>query len=546
MAAAVSLVLLLSSGSLAWGAKDNPRTLTKVSEIRALSAAEAGQKLPLRLKGVITFAAPEYRVTFFQDDTAGIYLFGEFESQTAAGSLVEVYGNTTPGEYAPSIENATIRVLGRGAFPAAPMKSVERLLSGGEDSQWVAVQGVVHAASIEDRLPPDMRQGTPQLVLQIAADGHQFKARIRQYQAGADYRYLVGATVTVRGACGTLFNSRRQLTGVQIFVPTLEQLAVDVPAPADRYASPVSPISSVLQFNAANVSGRRMHVRGVVTLRRQGIGLVAQDGSGGVVIETAQAADIVPGDLVDAVGFPAPGRYVPILQDGDFRKIGKAELPAAVDIDENPADNAHDAELVRVSGVLLEQMRRADDLILTMQHGSIIFAGQISLRDSNGQVRALRAGSQLRMTGVWSVETDDSGRPAAHRLLLRTPADIVVLQAPAWWTRQRVMVLLGFLAGVILLILVWAGGLRRRVDEKTEALRGALESTADGILVVDSNGAVVACNRKYEDMFRIREDHLEDSNDSIRLAHIASQLKDPRSVPPPRPRTLSRLQRQER
>ncbi|MEI9974450.1 MAG: hypothetical protein WDO73_21860 [Ignavibacteriota bacterium] len=54
------------------------RTLTKVSQIRALSAPEAGQKYPIRLKGVITYAAPEYHVTFFQDDTAGIYLFGEF------------------------------------------------------------------------------------------------------------------------------------------------------------------------------------------------------------------------------------------------------------------------------------------------------------------------------------------------------------------------------------------------------------------------------------------------------------------------------------
>ena len=526
MAAAVWLALLLSSGSLAQTAKDNPRTLTKVSEIRALSAAEAGQKLPLRLKGVITFAAPEYRVTFFQDDTAGIYLFGEFDSKIGAGSLVEVDGNTTPGEYAPSIENATLRVLGRGTLPAAPLKSVERLLSGGEDSQWVAVQGVIHAVRIEDRLPPDMRQGAPQLVLQIAADGHQFKARIQQYQAGADFSYLVGATVTVRGACGTLFNSRRQLTGVQLFVPALEQVTIDVPAPADHYASPVSPISSVLQFNAANMSGRRMHVRGVVTLRRPGIGLVAQDSTGGVVIETAQATDLVPGDLVDAVGFPAPGRYVPVLQDGDFRKIGKAEVPSAVNIDENPASNNHDAELVRVNGLLLDQVQRADDLLLTMQNGSLIFAGQIA-RNQAGRLLSLRAGSRLRMTGVWSVETDDSGRPAAHRLLLRTPADIVVLQEPAWWTRQRVMVLLGFLACVILLILFWAGGLRRRVDEKTEALRGALESTADAILVVDSNGSIVACNRKYEDMFHLQGLDLSPANDTNRLAHIASQVKDP-------------------
>jgi hypothetical protein len=215
-----ALGVLLSFGGHAQPSRDSSRTLTKVSQIRALSAAEAANQYHIQLKGVITFVAPEYQVTFFQDDTAGIYLFGQSDSQLTVGSLVRVTGNTTPGEYAPSIENATVHVLGHGVLPPATLKSMARLLSGAEDSQWVAVQGVVHSADVEDRLPPDMRQGPPHLVLQIAADGHRFKARIRQFQAGEDHRALVGATVTIRGACGTLFNPRRQLTGVQLLSRT--------------------------------------------------------------------------------------------------------------------------------------------------------------------------------------------------------------------------------------------------------------------------------------------------------------------------------------
>jgi len=92
------------------------------------------------------------------------------------------------------------------------------------------------------------------------------------------------------------------------------------------------------------------------------------------------------------------------------------------------------------------------------------------------------------------VESDEKGSPAAYRILLRSPADIVVLQEPAWWTRQRVLVLLGCLAGIILVVLLWAVVLGRRVEERTETLRGALESTADGILVVDSEGRVMTRN----------------------------------------------------
>ena len=172
--AALLPAILLSLSAAAQSPKDSLRVLTNVSEIRALSTVEAARKYSIRLTGVITYVSPEYRVTFFQDDTAGIYLFGVFDSKLAAGNRVQVDGNTTPGEYAPSIENAHISVLGPGTLPAAPLKSMDRLLSGVEDSQWVAVQGIVHSVNIEDRLPPDMRQGPPQLVLLIAADGAPF------------------------------------------------------------------------------------------------------------------------------------------------------------------------------------------------------------------------------------------------------------------------------------------------------------------------------------------------------------------------------------
>ena len=526
-ARAAAVIAMLLAGA-AWGqppSKVSPRTLTKVSQIRALSAAEAGRKVPIRLEGVITYAAPDFRVTFFQDETAGIYLFGEFDSQVAAGSLVQVDGNTTPGEYAPSIENATIRVVGHGALPAAPRESLDRLLTGVDDSQWVSVQGIVHSVAIEDRLPPDMRQGAPQLALQIAADGHQFKARIRQFQPGADYRNLVGATVTVRGACGTLFNTRRQLTGVQLFVPNLDQMTVDVPAPADRYASPVSPISSVLQFGPANSSGRRMHVRGIVTLRRPGAGMVIQDDTGGVSIETGQPAEASPGDLVDAIGFAAVGHYAPILQDGDFRKIGSGRLPAPVDIDGDVS--VHDAELATIGGLLLDQSQRADDRILAMQSGNVIFSARIARRDVTPGIRSLRNGSRLQLTGVWSVDSDEKGRPAAYRILLRSPADIVVLQEPAWWTRLRVLVLFGFLAGIILVAVLWVIVLRRRVEEKTEALRGALESTADGIIVVNSEGRVMTRNCKFLDLWGIPDEMRNSLSDDDLLRYAAGQLQNP-------------------
>src|SRR5207244_4510782 len=132
------------------------------------------------LQGVVTYRAPEYGVAFFQDESAGIFIFipGP-DSEITAGARVEVDGNTTPGHFAPSIENARIHLVGRANLPVPAPKTVGDLLTGSEDSQWVAVKGIVHTVTLEDRLPPDMRPGPPQLVLGIASGNNKFKARIQ-------------------------------------------------------------------------------------------------------------------------------------------------------------------------------------------------------------------------------------------------------------------------------------------------------------------------------------------------------------------------------
>jgi hypothetical protein len=82
------------------------------------------------LHGVITYRAPDYLVTFFQDETAGIFVFiQQSASGITAGTRVEVDGNTTAGDFAPSIEHARIRVLGPAALPDAAHKPLEDLLS---------------------------------------------------------------------------------------------------------------------------------------------------------------------------------------------------------------------------------------------------------------------------------------------------------------------------------------------------------------------------------------------------------------------------------
>jgi len=58
-------------------------------------------------------------------------------------------------------------------------------------------------------------------------------------------------------------------------------------------------------------------------------------------------------------------------------------------------------------------------------------------------------------------------------------------------------------------------------------LKATLESTTDGILVVDMNGKATASNELYAKMWKIPDHVLESNDDDKALAHVLDQLKDP-------------------
>ena len=72
---------------------------------------------------------------------------------------------------------------------------------------------------------------------------------------------------------------------------------------------------------------------------------------------------------------------------------------------------------------------------------------------------------------------------------------------------------------------------RRRAEEAqsqaVSLLRATLESTADGILVVDGAGHISTYNRKFAEMWNIPLDVLDSADDDRAIGHVLSQLRNP-------------------
>ena len=67
----------------------------------------------------------------------------------------------------------------------------------------------------------------------------------------------------------------------------------------------------------------------------------------------------------------------------------------------------------------------------------------------------------------------------------------------------------------------------RQSEASLSLLRGTLESTADGILVVDRQGKVMTSNQRFADMWRIPQDLLDSRDDDRLIAFVLDQLVDP-------------------
>ncbi len=445
------------------------RVITTVDDVRRLDAHDAALGHQVKLRATVTLLDGPWNMLMVQDATAGIYVFlSQLEHalpKCRPGDIVELEGESGPGEFAPMIVARRLRVVGSGTLPRGRPTNLGRLLAGLEDSQLVEFDGVVR----------DITRGDQEhLIIELAHDSQRFTTYVPSFgQRPLPAGLAVDAEIHVTAVVGARFNTRRQMIGAQLFVPDASLIRIDRPGHGVE-GLPLRTTSHVLGFSPSSQPGHLMRLKGTVLVARRNE-IFIRDEAGGLEVHPRDPVPLTPGDTVEVVGFPQPGDYGPTLEDATVKVVGLATLPEAHLLPgKDLLKNELDGELVRIRGVLRQHVAGADEDVLMIEAGPTALSALLEHRGAVGPV--LELGSIVELTGVASVQaTRASNRlvPSGLRLYVAGPFAIKVIESAPWFTGARVVWMVAGLAALVALSLAWIVTLRRRVLTQTAALREA-------------------------------------------------------------------------
>jgi signal transduction histidine kinase len=460
--------------------------VTNAFDVLALSAKDALSGIPVSITGVVTAAQTNWNGRFFvQDRSGGVFVENKGRPQPAIGDLVEVTGVSHPGGYAPIITRPHWKKIGTAPLPEAKAVTIERLMSGTEDSQRVQISGIVRSA----------RMSGEWLDIDVASGGCRLHA-YAPLPLNTELQSLVGAEVLLKGTAATAFNAPlRHFLNVTLYVSRPEDFILQAAA-SNPFDKPLTPLNSIAQYRQDRSPANQVHVRGVVTYQRKGEELFLSDDSGGLQLKTRLTNSLVPGEIVEAVGFPAVQNSLPVLEDAVLRQATetRAELkPHAATWAELQEGRDH-ADYVLLTGRLIDRLVQGvrqssySPMIRTMlvlQNTNFIFVAERDTSDENTMLASIPIGSLVEAKGICLLDGGQVGNARSVRLLLPSSHDVRILQRPSWLTPRHLLLSLAVLLVVLIAAIGWTAMLSKKniilksLVRENAAARQALQQAHD-------------------------------------------------------------------
>jgi signal transduction histidine kinase len=487
-AKAVILAIILACFASTAGGQMPPggnELLTNATQIRQLTEAQAAKAVPVHIQGVmLSYAgAPPLepgekpftrRAIVIADSTACIYVLGPSTNfaNLQAGDLMDIEGVTDPGQFAPFVIAKSGGRIGTAPIPEPIIVNYQQLITGGLDAQWIEVSGIVRSYEFNDH---NITNGPWHA--ELAVEGNKVTVTFDQPRPPL---IEPDTEIKVKCLCFYRFTSQRQALRPTLAANRDCPITIIKSPAAIPFETKPNPISSILQFSAANVSGHRVHVRGVVTFHQQNQTLWIRDSTGVATIQTRQDEPLEPGDEVDVLGFPEYGSGLTVLDDAIFKKIKSSIPPAPWPLSTLNAAYEHDQDLVSVDALLTDVQPVLGGKMLTLLDNEKTISAV--LKTTNNAWRtpdSWKPGSMVHVVGICSVVRDESDytlagiwHPQSFQILLRSPEDLTIVKPPNWWTPNHWALVLGSVSVILLVVtglVVWSAKKNLREEAQGRA-----------------------------------------------------------------------------
>ena len=478
----VVAVCLFGRAAACAAADDTDPAVTPMAEIRDLPRASLAANPEARVRGIVTRSSPTALV--IQDATGGLYvnisqaikrgwLPGPLSAGAAPfGAEVAIKGVLDPGGFSPIIVPREIVNLGPGTVPEPTEIVEEELFDGSADSELAAITGIVtEAVRRRDRWWLVVQSGQIEVVAVVADDALD--------QPAAD---LIDARVRFRGVTAALFNTRGEIRRPVLHVEQPGWLQVLKPATHPPFESPAFPLAELSRFRPEPNAGHMVRTSGTVVHVIPGEAVFLQEGAWGLMVEAASQEPLAVGDRVEAAGFVGRRPPVASLVHAQVRRLSAGEPPAPFPLTPQQAVKENTRVwrafttadpgdycgcLVRFPAHLLESRTLPGRGVLVLEAADGTVLASTSEQTQSGLAK-LKPGSDLEVTGILKFEWDTDPRtglytgPPQATLLVRSPADIVVIRPPSPWTAQRLGWLLAATGAALGLVAAWASAMRRK------------------------------------------------------------------------------------
>ena len=461
------VAVFLGCALTAWSAA--PPALTSLPAIQALTASEAQKGLPVVVEGTVTYY-DDLSSLFVQEGDSAIYVETAANARLLPGDRVQVRGKTHM-DFRPDVFSDEVTVLRHGALPDAVPTSFAKLIRAELDCRRVTVRATVRSADIvTDAL-------FPSIYLELLMDGGYIEASVIGHDPSV-LKGLLDAEVEITGVVTGKFDSKKQLAGIVLAVPSIASVKILKRASITPASLPLTPMDEILKGYDVRDLTQRVRVQGSITYNQPGSAVVLQNGSKSLWIKTLSEVPFNVGHLAEATGFPEARNGDLTLTRGDIseEKAFAPILPVQMTWRQlAPGTSAFD--LVSVEGQVLTSIRgHSQDEFVLVADGHRFSAIYRHPDAGSGiplsPMKNVPVGARLRVTGICvpSYDADPLHGPVAFDILLRSFNDLAIVGQPSLLNIRNLSLLVGLLLAVVVVVGARGWIVERKVRRQTVAM----------------------------------------------------------------------------